>query len=166
MADITTSTSPRSKRRPTPRLHLDMTPLVDLGLLLITFFMLTTHLIDQRVMELKPPIPGNATLANNTLTVILDAAGRQYGYQGEFNTATVLEPLGGRTLRNSLKAFRALSKQVEQTPTCIVKVADGVRFQQVVTTLDEIQYALIDQFTLVDSVTSAERALIAMMRSD
>jgi len=164
MAEILTSTG-RSKRKPIRPFQVDMTPLVDLGFLLITFFMLTTHLIDQRVMDLKLPLPGNATPANNTLTVILDAGGRQYGYQGEFSAATILEPLGGRTLRNSLKAFHALSTQVEQAPICIVKVAEGVRFQQVVTTLDEIHYALIDQFSVVDSVTSAERALIAMMHS-
>ena len=94
MADNTTSTSPRSKRRPTPRLHRDMTPFVDLDFLLIPFFMLTTHPIDQRVMNLELPLPGKATPANNTLNILLDGKGRRYGYQGEFSAATLLHPLG------------------------------------------------------------------------
>lgn len=95
MAEITTSTSSRSKRRALPRLHLDMTPLVDLGFLLIPFFMLTTHLIDQWAMNLELPLPGKATSANNTFTILLEAKGRHYGYQGEFSAATLLQPLGG-----------------------------------------------------------------------
>lgn len=72
MAEIITSAG-RSKRRQLRHFHVDMTPLVDLGFLLITFFMLTTHLIDQRVMDSKLPLTGNPTLADNTLTILLDA---------------------------------------------------------------------------------------------
>ena len=92
MAEITTTNSCRSKRRSLP--HLDMTPLADLGFLLTTFFMLTTHPIDHRVMNLELPLPGKATPANNTLNILLDGKGRRYGYQGEFSAATLLHPLG------------------------------------------------------------------------
>lgn len=115
MADNTTSTSPRSKRRPTPRLHLDMTPFVDLDFLLIPFFMLTTHLMDQWVMNLELPLSGTATSANNTLTILLEEKGRHYGYHGEFSAATLLQPLGGKALRNTLDSFRAISVQAEQS---------------------------------------------------
>lgn len=44
MAEFITSTYGRhSKRRPLPQVRIDMTPLVDLGFLLLTFFILTTH---------------------------------------------------------------------------------------------------------------------------
>lgn len=75
MAAITTPEQGRSKRRTVPHIHLDMTPMVDLGFLLITFFMLTTHLLDERVMELSLPLPGPATAASNTLTILLDEEG-------------------------------------------------------------------------------------------
>lgn len=166
MAEITPSSSTRSKRRPLRHLHLDMTPLVDLGFLLITFFMLTTHLIDQRVMKLELPMPGKGTPASNTLTILLNENGRRYGYQGEFNAATVLQPLSGKTLRNTLNSFQALSASVEQEPVCIVKANDDVRYQQMVTTLDEIQLADISRFNIADSLTQGERRSLAAMRKN
>ena len=42
----------KSKRLPT---RVDMTPIVDLAFLLLTFFMLTTTFIKPQVMELKLP---------------------------------------------------------------------------------------------------------------
>lgn len=140
-----------------------MTPLVDLGFLLITFFMLTAHLIDQRVMNLSLPLPGAPTPANNTLTILLDGKGRRYGYQGEFNAATMLQPLGGKSLRNTLHSFRSVSALVEQDPVCIVKANHGVRYQQVVTAIDEIQHAGISQFSVKDSLFVGERDLLAAM---
>ncbi len=162
MAEIITSAG-RSKRRQLRHFHVDMTPLVDLGFLLITFFMLTTHLIDQRVMDLKLPLPGNPTLADNTLTILLDAQGRRYGYQGSLNASTQLQPLDGRSLSNSLRSFRALSALAQEEPICIVKVEDGVRYQQVVTAIDAIHLAAIEQFGLQDSLSLEERELLASM---
>ena len=84
MAEIIQSTSQgRHKRRPSiAPIKLDMTPLVDLGFLLLTFFILTTHLLDQRVMNLTIPLPGPPTLANNTLTILLAEKGVAFGYKG------------------------------------------------------------------------------------
>lgn len=166
MAEITTSFNGRTKRRPLRYIHLDMTPMVDLGFLLITFFMLTTHLIDQRVMDLELPLPGNATPANNTLTILLDEKGRRYGYQGEFNAATMLQPLSGKSLRNTLHSFHALSAQVALEPVCIVKANDGARYQNVVTAIDEIQHADITHFSIADSITQGERELLLALRDN
>ena len=38
-------------------LHIDMTPMVDLAFLLLTFFIMTTTLMKQSAMEIKQPIP-------------------------------------------------------------------------------------------------------------
>lgn len=139
--------------------------MVDLGFLLITFFMLTTHLIDHRVMDLKLPLPGSPTEANNTLTILLDGKGRRYGYQGEFNEATtVLQPLGGKALRNTLQRFKELSNEVLQPPVCIVKAGNGVRYQQVVTAVDELNHAGIERFSVQDSLFAGERQLLAAGR--
>jgi len=166
LAAITTPEQGRNKRRTVPHIHLDMTPMVDLGFLLITFFMLTTHLLDERVMELSLPLPDHATAASNTLTILLDEHGGPFGYQGEFSANTTLQYLGGRSLRNTLQRFEALSAQVGREPTCIVKADEGTRFQQVITTVDEIQLARIARFSIADSVTSDEHDLLLAMRGE
>lgn len=78
----------RAKKLPT---RLDMTPMVDLGFLLLTFFMLTTTFSKPKVIGLTPPAKTDTnqfikikdTLA---LTVILSSHNKIYYYNGTLNT--------------------------------------------------------------------------------
>lgn len=165
MAEIIASSSDRrSKRRPLPQVRIDMTPLVDLGFLLLTFFILTTHLLDQRVMNLTMPAPGPPTLVNNTLTILLTGGDRAFGYQGEFEpSTTVLQPLGVKAMRNSLHAFKALSEKAHLPPVCIVKADEGVPYASVVHTVDELNHAGIGRFSVQDSLLEGERKRVAAL---
>jgi biopolymer transport protein ExbD len=75
----------RSKKSST---RIDMTPMVDLAFLLLTFFMLTTTFNKPQTMELtmpEKPKPGDeAPLVNEAkvLTLILGAQDKIYWYKG------------------------------------------------------------------------------------
>jgi biopolymer transport protein ExbD len=72
----------RAKKLPT---RIDMTPLVDLGFLLLTFFMLTTTFSKPKIIELVPPVKTNdSTKIKDTLalTVILSGNNKVYYYNG------------------------------------------------------------------------------------
>lgn len=66
--------------------RIDMTPMVDLGFLLLTFFMLTTTFSQPKVIGLTPPVKTkqDSTLVKDTLalTVILTKDNRIYYYNG------------------------------------------------------------------------------------
>jgi biopolymer transport protein ExbD len=78
------------KRRPKKHsTHIDMTPMVDLACLLLTFFMLTTAFSKPKVMEIvlpdKTPVdPINAPKVDEkkTINIILDANDKVYWYDG------------------------------------------------------------------------------------
>ena len=79
----------RSKKAST---KIDMTPMVDLGFLLITFFMLTTTLAKPVVMQLNMPDKTekdekSQVKMSETLTVIPDST-KVYYYQGLPTDAT------------------------------------------------------------------------------
>ncbi|HTA82166.1 MAG TPA: biopolymer transporter ExbD [Bacteroidia bacterium] len=63
---------------------LDMTPMVDLGFLLLTFFMLTTTFNKPKVIGLTPPVKDTSHVKVDTtsLTVILSGNNKVYYYQG------------------------------------------------------------------------------------
>lgn len=67
--------------------RLDMTPMVDLGFLLLTFFMLTTTFSKPKVIGLTPPVKpdkDNTTKVDTTsLTVILSGNNKVYYYKGQ-----------------------------------------------------------------------------------
>ncbi|MBK7856011.1 MAG: biopolymer transporter ExbD [Bacteroidetes bacterium] len=69
--------------------HLDMTPMVDLAFLLLTFFMLTTTFSKPKTMEINMPVkPENEKdpqKINNAVTAILSDKHSVYWYYGEFN---------------------------------------------------------------------------------
>jgi biopolymer transport protein ExbD len=69
--------------------RIDMTPMVDLGFLLLTFFMLTTTFSQPKVIELTPPIKDNEhpekiqdTLS---LTLVLGKSDTVYYYKGRLS---------------------------------------------------------------------------------
>ncbi|MEO5569596.1 MAG: biopolymer transporter ExbD [Bacteroidia bacterium] len=68
--------------------HIDMTPMVDLAFLLLTFFMLTTTFSKPKTMEInmpvKPPPGTEIPKINNAITVILTDKDRIFWYDGEF----------------------------------------------------------------------------------
>jgi biopolymer transport protein ExbD len=64
---------------------LDMTPMVDLGFLLLTFFMLTTTFNKPKVIGLTPPVKDSnkpPQIDTTSLTVILSGNNKVYYYSG------------------------------------------------------------------------------------
>jgi biopolymer transport protein ExbD len=68
--------------------HIDMTPMVDLAFLLLTFFMLTTTFSKPKTMEINMPIkpkePVEELKVNNAVTILLGDKDRIFWYYGEF----------------------------------------------------------------------------------
>lgn len=70
-------------------MRIDMTPMVDLGFLLITFFVVTAELSKPKVMDLTmtkdgPPIELQESTA---LTILIDKANTIYYYEGKWEDA-------------------------------------------------------------------------------
>ena len=76
----------RAKKQST---KIDMTPMVDLGFLLLTFFVLTSTFSKPKSMELSfpapPEHPEDAPKVKNGLSIILTKDHKIFYYKGEFN---------------------------------------------------------------------------------
>lgn len=75
----------RAKKHST---HIDMTPMVDLACLLLTFFMLTTAFSKPKVMEIVLPekkVNPDPPKIDNALTIILDKDDKVYYYVGKLD---------------------------------------------------------------------------------
>jgi biopolymer transport protein ExbD len=70
-------------------LRIDMTPMVDLGFLLISFFVITTQLGEPKYMDLYMPADGQAQPLGESgaLTVLLEKDNTIYYYHGDWETA-------------------------------------------------------------------------------
>src|SRR4051794_900913 len=94
MATIIPQTIGKSKTK----LHavkIDMTPMVDLGFLLITFFIFTTSITQPTVTKLNMPKADSGVMQvyeKTLLTVILDKE-KVYVYEGSFEKAVVVHAL-------------------------------------------------------------------------
>src|SRR5436190_371264 len=96
MAEMDTSSSGGHKKGPGVKkgkklsTRIDLTPMVDLGFLLITFFMFTTTLAKPKTMEInmpykdpnKPVIDETKVKESCAITVLLSKDNRIYYYEG------------------------------------------------------------------------------------
>lgn len=74
--------------------HIDMTPMVDLAFLLLTFFILTTTMYKPSTLQMTYPVPPPPdqppppkTELSNAITLLLTKNDQIYYYFGEFHTA-------------------------------------------------------------------------------
>jgi biopolymer transport protein ExbD len=146
MADLQPATSTRSIR-------LDMTPLVDLAFLLLSFFILTTTLLRTQALQLVLPPSGGAGEAHAAITVLLTPEGIfQYtGAPGD--TTSAPEATALPRLRQVLLQHR----QAHTDAICIVRTAPGTRYRAVIAVLDELAICGIDRYTVTEELLPWER---------
>jgi len=121
--------------------HIDMTPMVDLACLLLTFFMLTTAFSKPKVMEIimpekpkvnVPPPPQSEIPKSRTLNIILSKGDVVFWYIGKPG-----EPLEGTTLQKTdfskdgirkvlLQKNKALFEQIETLNTKVIKGVEKI----------------------------------------
>ena len=79
------------KRHSPASAHLDMTPMVDLGFLLITFFIFTTTLAQKGVVKLVMPHKGDGTdvAESKALTAILGKDNKVFIYSGKWEDVAI-----------------------------------------------------------------------------
>lgn len=128
----------RSKKAST---KIDMTPMVDLGFLLITFFMLTTTLAKPVVMELNMPDKTETeekspVKMSETLTVIPDAE-KVYYYQGLPTDATTQIQKTDYSNKGIRTILFDLKKRIGDNFTIVIKASKGAKYKNMVDLLDE-----------------------------
>ncbi len=163
MAELQTTVSgKRGRKITTPR--IDLTPMVDLGFLLITFFMYSTTLAQPKVMELQMPyqppkaaksveIPGEATL------ILIPAASHAIAYyRGLESTETIAWCgfTGSNNLRHLLEKERARVKALPESFSAeahklhvLIKPDTSAAYQDIVRTLDEMAIADVPYYTMM-----------------
>ncbi len=134
----------KGKRKPKKRMNvrIDMTPLVDVAFLLLTFFMMTTVFRKPSTMEINlPPNDVNVEIAeSNLLTLRIDEAKMIY-YSIGMDVPKKLK-------FEDLKKF--LVESASQNPKLVVllKIDRKGKFNYMVDIIDELNMAKLDRFSI------------------
>jgi len=168
MAEIITTPATSGKRRPARKsLRIDMTPMVDLGFLLITFFIFTSSMAESYATRLYMPADGTATTQpeSGALTVLLGKNNRIYYYEGQWdvalqNKAVVstsydLQQGLGHVIRQ--KQQRLADKKDELM--LLIKPLDEATYANVINILDEVQINGVKRYAIVEPTTE-EKAFV------
>src|SRR5882762_9130065 len=137
----------RSKKTST---RIDMTPMVDLAFLLLTFFILTTTLQKPQVMQITMPEKDDKeppkVNENHVLTLIMGKDDKVYYYMGITDPEVKVTNFSATGLRKLL-----LSKKA-QVPKLIVliKSMDDSKYKNMVDVLDEMNINSIERYAIVD----------------
>ncbi|RYU91748.1 biopolymer transporter ExbD [Emticicia agri] len=143
--------------------RVDMTPMVDLGFLLITFFMFTTTFSTPNMMKLVMPDtnqvldPPDVT-QENSLTLVLGKNDRIFWHQinyNELNTDYLKEVNYGITLRQLILEKRKNAVEPESF-TVIIRATDDANYKNAVDALDEMTITKQERYVLAD-ITPKEK---------
>jgi biopolymer transport protein ExbD len=133
--------------------RVDLTPMVDLGFLLITFFMFTTTMSQPNSMHLNMPADGTGSLVGNSgaMTFWLGKNDNIYYYEG------ILKPdLSNVQVTNYRDVRQLILNKKAHTDTAnlfmIVMPGEQSTYNNIVSILDEFQINLIDRYALVNKV--------------
>jgi biopolymer transport protein ExbD len=170
MAEMDTSGGGHHKKGPGVKkakklsTRVDLTPMVDLGFLLITFFIFTTTLSQPTALKLNlpkdtdKPEEQTKTKASGALTILLGKDRNVFYYEGE------LAPNGTNFKSSNFKEIRdeILSKKRSTKPEdfmVVIKPSDESTYKDFVDILDEMKINVVDRYALVD-ISPAEDQLV------
>jgi biopolymer transport protein ExbD len=156
---------PRSKKHGKKKkvrrlgIRIDMTPLVDIAFLLLTFFMLTTTMSRPQTMEINLPPDREVKVEiaeSNLLTLRMNEKGELFWNFG------IESPK--RLEREGLRAF--LKQHVIDNPklVALLKIDRAAKYNQMVEMIDEFNLSNVTRFSLAP-LTEADMKLMAKATS-
>lgn len=173
MADI--QIPEKNGRRKTAPPKVDLTPMVDLAFILITFFIYATTLNDPKTMVLDKPVDPTppdvvtAYIDTSTITIIPAKEHKLIYYCGQLITADKLNSTDYHSIRNIItrkqKELQRLpgsySKQAHELHV-IIRPTDESTYEDVINILDEMLINDVPHYALTD-ITEEELNMIAEM---
>jgi biopolymer transport protein ExbD len=140
-----------------------MTPMVDLGFLLISFFVITTELSKPTVMKVSLPIDGPPMPVGRSaaMTLLLDKNNTICFYYGDWKEAissgaiTRIPYSGINGLRNQIEqrqewlALNSQGKEGRDGLMMIIKASAGASYKNLVDVLDEATITMVKKYTVV-----------------
>jgi len=162
--------------------RIDLTPMVDLGFLLITFFIFTTTMSKPKTMEINMPVDKeikdedkNKVKDYTAMTVLLSREHRVYyylGLAGDPQHPPDMKVTYFRDKDGIRSAIMDLKKKVDEEknngmpghnptdqPVILIKPDSNSQFDDMVNMLDEMNVNAIETYALVD-ITDIERGFI------
>lgn len=163
MAMINTSDGAQGKvRRVRASTHIDMTPMVDLAFLLLTFFMLTTSFFKPYALDVNLPEKATDIKAappiqdDKALTLVLGEHNKIYTYMGQPSAAMKVTDYSAQGIRKLLQEKNASVKGLY----VFVKPSSKSRYQNIIDILDEIDLTGVKQFAIV-KITAEDTKLMS-----
>ncbi len=140
-------------------IRIDMTPLVDVAFLLLTFFMFTTSMSRPQTMEINLPPDKDVKVEvaeHNLLTLRVDDKGDVF-WSYALDAPKKLDRAG-------LLAF--LKEQLQSNPKLIVvlKIDRSGKFNTMVNLIDELNLAQITRFSIAP-MTDNDKQLMANVKA-
>jgi biopolymer transport protein ExbD len=169
MAEMDTSGGGHHKKGPGVKkgkklsTRVDLTPMVDLGFLLITFFIFTTTMSQPTAMRLAlpddrvKPEDQNKIKQSGALTILLGRDNNVFYYEGE------LAPDASNFKASNFKEIRdeiiSRKRSADTNLVVVIKPSDECTYKNVIDILDEMSINVVKRYAMVD-ITDVEDQLI------
>ncbi len=174
MAEIQTKDRNSRRRNIAPR--VDLTPMVDLGFLLITFFMLTTTLSKGKRLVINMPYQPQPVesptkfIDTSTLTIIPVSKHRVAYYHGAFTNDVAIEVIPIHQLRGIITQKQSNLKRLPDSYSnnarkiqVLIKPDSSSQYQDLVNTLDEMLINNVTIYAIVDLADAEVQAINRVM---
>ncbi len=153
----------QGKRKAHAALRIDLTPMVDLGFLLITFFMYTTTMAKPKTMEIRMPAPAPPDVVQtkypeeSTITIIPIAGHKIFYYTGILKDEAQLKNAPISSCRDILIKMKADVAHLPNTLSpeahklhVLIKPNEDSKYNDLVQLLDEMNISDVPYYALVD----------------
>ncbi|HMV10251.1 MAG TPA: biopolymer transporter ExbD [Cyclobacteriaceae bacterium] len=141
--------------------RIDMTPMVDLAFLLLTFFVMTTTLNKPQAMQInmpdKPKEGDEQPEVNerNVLTLVLGENDKIYWYIGITDPKVEVTNFSATGIRKVLQEKKAENPKI----IVLIKSLDEARYKNMVDIMDEMSISSMQRFALVE-ITDVDKELV------
>lgn len=139
--------------------RVDLTAMVDLAFLLITFFMLTSSLSKMHQLDVAKPVESTQFShypASRTMTILLGKRNKAVYYMGEAKNAVMktvnLSGIGKQLRAGKAQVAKAHHTIRDQVMLVIIKPTAGAKYKNFVDILDEMTINSILSYTIDDNL--------------